>query len=82
MSREEQIAENVEKNDDLALEMQHLFASARGIKVLDHLREFCGFEFSSVGQDFNPNRTMFREGQRNVYVHINSMLKRKVEKNG
>ncbi len=80
MTREEQIAENMEKNDDMALKYQHLFATANGVKVLADLMGFCGYEYSSVDQKFDSNRTMFKEGQRNVYVHINSMLKRKVEK--
>ena len=81
MNRDESIAKNKELNDDIALDIQHLFGSARGIRVLDHLSQFCGYQISSVDQEYDPNRVMFREGQRNVYVHINNMLKREVKKN-
>ena len=81
MNRTEQIKQNEDVNDKIALAMQHLFGSKNGIVVLDDLRQFCGYEISSVGQDYDVNKVMFREGQRNVYVHIDKMLKRKVEKN-
>lgn len=75
-----QIQENVDASDKLALAYQHLFATPNGKKVLEDLTTFCGYEYSSVGQNYDPNKTMFKEGQRNVYLHINNMLKRKVEK--
>ena len=83
MSKTEQIADNQEKNDDIALKYQHLFASANGIKVLADLEEYCGQNKSSVCiQSPDHLQTMFCEGKRAVWLKIDRMLKRKVEKDG
>lgn len=80
MNREEQIAESKGRIDALALAYQHLFGSGNGIKVLCDLREACGFERNSVDDKYDANKTMFREGQRSIFVHINDLLKREVKK--
>jgi hypothetical protein len=76
------IEENQDAADDMALKFQHLFASANGIKVLGHLKYLCRQDKSSVTvQCPDALQTMFYEGKRSIWLKIDNMLKRKVEKN-
>jgi len=70
MKPEEIIKENAEYYKDV-------FCSAKGLKVLEDLKSFCGFERSSVcEQEPNALQTMYCEGKRRVYLRILSLIKK------
>lgn len=63
--------------DNLKGKYRRVFNTDDGKAVLEDLKRFCGFENSSVGIEFDNNRTNFNEGKRKVYLMINNMLKGK-----
>ena len=82
MITEKQIKDKAEyelSQQQLIRNYKNVFESESGKKVLDDLVQFCGQDRSSVNEQvFNENQTMFCEGKRRVYLHIQSILNRKV----
>jgi hypothetical protein len=79
MIEQDQInAENEKKRQELTQAYKRLFMTDDGRTVLRDLESFCGFHKTSVNQ-YNPNsfQTFFAEGQRRVYLRIDSFLRRK-----
>ena len=59
---------------------RRLFAGDNGKLVLEHLKDFCGQEKTSVAKDApDPYQTMYCEGKRRVFLHIMAMINRKDE---
>ena len=61
---------------------KRLFGREDGKRVLANLAKVCSYEISNDDGEFNPNKVMFREGQRSVYIHINDMIRLQEKKNG
>jgi hypothetical protein len=74
ISREKQLSE-------IARCYKRVAMTDDGKKMIEDLEKFCGFNRSSVlgslpEDRYNISQTMFREGMRNVYLHIKNQLDR------
>ena len=57
-----------------------IFNSPSGKKVLEDLERWCFVHKTTFNN--NPQRLAFNEGQRSIYVHIQTMLTMDMEKMG
>jgi hypothetical protein len=69
ISREKQLSE-------IARCYKRVAMTDDGKKILEDLEFFCGFNRTSTNQNFEANEMFFREGMRNVYLHIKNQLDR------
>jgi len=62
---------NIEEQKKLKASYFRVFESEDGKKVLDDLRKFCGYDSSSVCEQYpNELQTFFSEGKRRVFLRI------------
>lgn len=68
-----------EDHDKLIRAYQHIFSTDNGKLVLEDLKNFCGYDRSSVcAQAPNELQTFYCEGKRSVFLGILNKLNRKV----
>ena len=78
MIADEKTAQDNEKiRNELSQAYKRLFVTDDGKKVLADLESFCSFRKTSISTEWNPYQTMYVEGERRVYLHIDSMIRRK-----
>jgi len=77
---EVQNAKNEKIRNELALAYKRLFMTDDGKRVYADLEKFCGFLNTSVCEQLpDALQTMFKEGERRVFLHIKSLIDRKIE---
>jgi hypothetical protein len=70
ISREKQLSENARCYKRVAM-------TDEGKKILEDLEFFCGYNRTSANANtYGANEMFFREGMRNVYLHIKNQLDR------
>ncbi len=73
VNQKEQEVARQEKQKELAIAFQRLFASENGNLVLDEISRMCN-ENKPTYVDQNPNGSAYREGQRSIILGIRSQL--------
>lgn len=80
---EQQKIENEKKNVELARCFKRMAKTDDGKKIMANLEWFCCQNRTSIGPEdkWNTNQVFYHEGMRNVYLYIQSKIKRKERKN-
>ncbi|RLE44514.1 hypothetical protein DRJ16_02135 [Candidatus Woesearchaeota archaeon] len=68
---------NEERLEQLVRDYKTVFGSEAGKRVLEDLKRICNVLFTSFRSD--PYETAFCEGQRSVFLHIQTMVERDME---
>lgn len=75
---EHQQAMNEQRRLELSQAYKRVAVTDDGKEVFDDLKYFCGQDCSSVrDKPIDPYQVVYFEGQRRVYLRINSMITRK-----
>lgn len=69
----------IDKNQ-LISDYKAVFGGSEGQRVLDDIKYICGQDRSSVDEsNLDPNKVMFNEGKRVVYLRIMSFVNREAK---
>jgi hypothetical protein len=75
----EQISEQQQKLNDMITDYKRTFASEHGARVLENIGKFCHAKARTYTAGCRPEDSIFAQGQRDVFLHIEEMVNAKLD---